>query len=421
MPVYASNRPWPGVSAWSNPRSRAALQRIADGAQELVDFRYAVINVLHAGKYRAIAVSGEESRRQLLMDSETTLAQLGEEVERSDPWGNHFLFAPGSQRPPNLEWGLTPVFVKLSGEDAWDPEDLLFAPLTDEAGTDIGFLSVDVPLGLRRPDAVGIAKLDRYALLVRDALVVALERDDFMQRLEEVQSSRSDASTNVSTISHELRSPLTGLVGHLELLSDSPRLRAAERRSVEAIGRASARLRRVIDDLLVLSTPARPHHHQVLDASVRDSIDEALDVTDLAARAANLHISVDPVPATVRVSAVQADLDRAVLNLLSNAIKYSRESGSIEIRGGGDAEHVAITVADHGIGISAEDQERLFTPLFRSTNPAAIALPGHGLGLAIVRELARRWGGDLTVASALGRGSCFRLAVPRLRQSEPES
>jgi signal transduction histidine kinase len=106
------------------------------------------------------------------------------------------------------------------------------------------------------------------------------------------------------------------------------------------------------------------------------------------------------------------ELDQVVANLVGNAVKYTPDGGSVTVSLSRSGDEVVLQVADTGIGISAEDQEQLFTEFFRSNNPQAVAQPGTGLGLTIVARIVARHGGRLHLTSELGAGSTFRVVLP---------
>lgn len=109
----------------------------------------------------------------------------------------------------------------------------------------------------------------------------------------------------------------------------------------------------------------------------------------------------------------QADeLGTVVDNLLGNAVKYTRPGGEVTVSIGSDDQGAYLDCADTGLGISEADQVHLFSAFHRSTNPEALSLPGSGLGLAISRRIVQLHGGQVTVRSDLGRGSCFRVRLP---------
>jgi signal transduction histidine kinase len=228
----------------------------------------------------------------------------------------------------------------------------------------------------------------------------------------------------LATVSHELKNPLGVIVGHVEMMEALPDLPAAARTSLRAMTRSAGRLSTVVDDLLLLSRMGDP-----------DTPLERVPV-DLAALLAEVADDEQPLAAqtgvTVRtayddgpdgapdddtggrhvVAGDPEELRRLLSNLASNAVKYSRERGTVELSLTRDGAAVVVTVSDDGLGISADDQQQLFTEFFRSTNPQALRRPGTGLGLAIVARIVARHGGRVAVDSELGRGTTFTVTLP---------
>jgi signal transduction histidine kinase len=109
-------------------------------------------------------------------------------------------------------------------------------------------------------------------------------------------------------------------------------------------------------------------------------------------------------------------LRRAIENLIGNAVKYAADGSWLGVRAGVAADRrgrwLTVTVEDAGPGISAEDLPRVFEPFYRGRGRAASAVPGSGLGLTVVRNIARAHGGHVDVTSAVGKGASFRLLLP---------
>lgn len=231
----------------------------------------------------------------------------------------------------------------------------------------------------------------------------------------ELQALDSYKSQLIATVSHELKSPLTTVAGHLEMLESETEAIAPEARfSLDAIGRASKRMSRVIEDLLLLrkvGETTKPLASTPVD--LVELVHDALAMTALSAQTKRLQVALD-LPRTPVLALGEADeLDKVVLNVVSNAVKYTPEGRSIRVVvSHGTDRHVVLAVHDEGIGISEADQEQLFGEFFRSTNPEAVAQPGTGLGLAIVQRIVHRHGGEVTVRSALGEGSSFVITLP---------
>ncbi len=233
------------------------------------------------------------------------------------------------------------------------------------------------------------------------------------QLVVELQALDTYKSQLIATISHELKNPLTAVSGYLEILEAYDGLADHARAAVEAMGRGTSRLSRVVEDLLLLSKVGDPHHGIIAsDVDVKRVVDEVADLVDVTARQKHLHVDVDlpGEPVTARGDAIE--IDRLVANLVSNAVKYTREGRRVTIRARREDERVRIDVIDEGLGISEDDQEHLFEEFFRSSNPEAVAQPGTGLGLAIVKRIVERHAGDISVTSRLGSGSTFSVTLP---------
>ncbi|WP_170981629.1 sensor histidine kinase [Nocardioides dongxiaopingii] len=218
----------------------------------------------------------------------------------------------------------------------------------------------------------------------------------------------------LSTVSHELKNPLTAVSGYVEILEGDPGITASGRRSLGALDRAARRMGRLVDDLLELSEVEDPEAavpSEVMD--VRPMVDGALELLRTAASRRDLDVRVDAPGHPVLACCSPADLERVLTNLVSNAVKYTPRGRAVTVRVVEHADVVELAVADDGIGISKADQQRLFTEFFRSTNPDAVAQPGTGLGLTISARIVERHGGRIEVESELGEGSTFRVFLPR--------
>lgn len=231
--------------------------------------------------------------------------------------------------------------------------------------------------------------------------------------VDELRQLDGYKSRLISTISHELKNPLTAIQGHLEMLDESD-VQPSVRHALDAIGRSAGRVSRIVEDLLVLSrveNPSRPFARVPVD--LQKAVESCLDV--LAFQAASKHLTVSlrmPTGEPVLALGDERELDQVCANLLSNAIKYTPAGRSITVTLSRAHDHVVLEVADEGIGISAEDQVGLFEEFFRTGNPDALEQPGTGLGLAIVQRIVQRHSGRIDVQSTLGVGSTFRVLLP---------
>ena len=217
-----------------------------------------------------------------------------------------------------------------------------------------------------------------------------------------------------ATVAHELKNPLTSIVGHLELLRDDPG--ADSDWSLGVMDRNTHRLQALVDDLLTLSKvsdPDRPLVSGQLDLARLTQ--DAIDMFGPIAEQRGIRVTSDLIEDTAVVVGNADELGRVIENLLSNAVKFSPDNGIVRLTTRRDRDTVRLLCADDGLGISKQDQQSLFTEFFRGSNPAALQVPGTGLGLSIVARIIARHGGSVSVASELGSGTTFEVALPAAR------
>jgi signal transduction histidine kinase len=231
--------------------------------------------------------------------------------------------------------------------------------------------------------------------------------------VEELRQLDGYKSRLISTISHELKNPLTAIQGHLEMLDESD-VQPSVRHALDSIGRSAGRVSRIVEDLLVLSRVENPSQPLVrVPVDLQKTVESCLDV--LAFQAAQKQLTVllrVPPDERVLASGDERELEQLCGNLLSNAIKYTPAGREITVALSRADTRVELEVRDEGIGISTEDQASLFEEFFRTRNPVAVEQPGTGLGLAIVRRIVERHRGSIEVHSQLGEGSTFRVLLP---------
>lgn len=233
------------------------------------------------------------------------------------------------------------------------------------------------------------------------------------QMNEELRRLDRYKSDMIATVAHELRSPLTAILGHLEMVEAVPELSGPVRRSLAAMGRGGGRMSRLIEDLLTLSRVGDPDlvlKNEAVDLAL--VVGDVVDLVRVAAQQKDIRVDVSAPEDPVVAWGDPTELDRVFTNLLSNAVKYSARGSTVRLSVEQDGDEVVVACADDGLGISAEDQTGLFTEFFRSTNPAALAEPGTGLGLAIVQRLVAHHHGSVEVESTLGKGSTFTVRLP---------
>ncbi len=253
-------------------------------------------------------------------------------------------------------------------------------------------------------------QLELYA---RDLSRLAAESERATREAQALAQTKGDF---LAMMSHEIRTPLNGILGMASILAGK-HLDDSERDCVEVIRRSGETLRAIINDLLDISKiEAGRMELEAENFSVQETVANALRVVQVLAEEKDLELVLsvaDNVPARVNGDAVR--LGQIVLNLLSNAIKFTDE-GAIELRieaiPSVEENHILLfTVADNGIGMTQEQQEKLFRPFSQASASTARRFGGTGLGLTICKRLTGMMGGEIGVESSLGDGSTFWFTV----------
>ena len=229
-------------------------------------------------------------------------------------------------------------------------------------------------------------------------------------RTERLEIVRQEFLSNVS---HELRTPLTAIVAFVETLQTGALDdRESSQRFLSIISKNASRMHVLIDDILEL-TAIEGGNVQLKLAEVELS-DLAGEVSAaLSGKATTQKVKiVNEVPKNVTVYADARRLEQMLTNLVDNGIKFGREGGTVTIRYQAN-ERDQISIEDNGDGIPAQHLERLFERFYRVDRARSRDMGGTGLGLAIVKHLALLHGGEVTVTSELGKGTTFKIHLPK--------
>jgi two-component system phosphate regulon sensor histidine kinase PhoR len=241
------------------------------------------------------------------------------------------------------------------------------------------------------------------------------QQKESVRRLEELDRAK-DAF--ISTVSHELRTPLTSIVGYLEMLSEGGMgpLDDGVSRGVAIIERNVGRLRDLVEDLLTLSAyDAAQVRLELQPTALGAVVSECCQALAPAVSAKQLKLSVDTERGLPKALADRTQIERVVLNLLSNAIKFSHDGERVTVRLRAEGQSIVLSVTDTGIGIPAEEQERLFSRFFRSSLAMADEIQGTGLGLTLVQAVVDWHDGTVEVDSVEGRGTTVTVRLPQAR------
>ena len=350
-----------------------------------------------------------------------------------------FYYLPWSDPWVREKFSESTVASRLSAEETvdWDPQDLLYAPLTTADGRVVGILSVDDPVDGKRPTKESLAPLELFihqaAVAIENAVLIQQLNNarnqirEYAEQLEQkveqrtqelleaqsrlIKSERLAAIGEIAAmVGHDLRNPLQVIVYTLYLTNEmlkkiSPEaMKSLEESHVDEllarIGEQVNYMDKIISDLQDYSKPLKPI---LVSTSLSKVIDNTLSSVTVPSniKVANL------VPKDFPQVVMDASMMRRVFsNLITNAIQAMPDGGVLEISSTIDDDTVTVNVKDTGIGIPKENLEKLFQPLFTTKSK------GQGLGLAVCKRLVEAHGGTIEVDSVVGKGSTFTIKLP---------
>lgn len=245
---------------------------------------------------------------------------------------------------------------------------------------------------------------------------VCILRD--VTQLKEIDTLKSDF---VSTVSHDLRSPLTLMRGYATMLEMAGSLNDQQKNYAKMIVHGVDNMAKLVNNLLDLGRIDFGVGLQVESSPVLDVLERVTGSLQMQAKEKQISLGVEiPKDMPHAIEADQALLHQALYNLVENALKYTPEGGEVTVHLQTSASALTFAVQDSGIGIPKGDMPRLFEKFYRGTNREALAERGTGLGLAIVKSIAERHGGKVWVESERGKGSIFYLQIPvtQLKESQ---
>ena len=219
----------------------------------------------------------------------------------------------------------------------------------------------------------------------------------------------------LSTMSHELRTPLNAIGGYAELMEMGIRgpITGQQREDLGRIQRSQRHLLGLVNEVLnYAKLETGTVRYDLVDVPLCDALAEAEGLVAPQARAKGLTLAAAECPATLATRADPEKLRQVLVNLLSNAVKFTDPGGRIAVECAAAGDRVRIAVRDTGIGIAADQLERVFEPFVQVRAALTRTAEGTGLGLAISRDLARGMGGELAAESTPGVGSTFTLTLP---------
>jgi PAS domain S-box-containing protein len=290
------------------------------------------------------------------------------------------------------------VLVRADGSEC--PIDAMHARVRDHRGNVTGAIRTFRDISQRKA-----SERERETLLDRERAARAAA--DAANRLKD---------EFLATLSHELRTPTTGILGWVRLLKTGRLDSEQVQQALGALERGALAQAAVLEDLLDMSRIVRGALRlEPRTTDVRQVLKSAVETVDPAVRSKGLQLQVD-IPADVPLVSADPDRLRQVFwNLLTNAVKFTDRGGSIRVLLRPETDHLRIDVADTGRGIDAESLPYIFDRFRQADSSSTRSHGGLGLGLAIARHLVESHGGTLTAASeGHGRGARFTVRLPVL-------
>jgi signal transduction histidine kinase len=241
---------------------------------------------------------------------------------------------------------------------------------------------------------------------------------DLEERNRTLVESEQTKSELVSNVSHELRTPLASVLGFSSLMLDRELPPEEMRRYLEVIRTEARRLAELLNDLLDIQ--------RIEQGTIELKLDE-VDLNDLlgaqvtlySAQSASHVLQLDAGDEPLGVFGDRDRLAQVIGNLLSNGIKYSPDGGVVEVSASLVGDEAWVWVRDEGLGIPAEQQQRIFTKFFRGDVGRERGISGTGLGLVLARQIVEAHGGQIGFESEEGKGSTFWLQLPAAAETSP--
>ena len=220
----------------------------------------------------------------------------------------------------------------------------------------------------------------------------------------------------IRVLGHELKAPLAAVEGYLELMKDKTLGENLDDYG-QILGRSALRLnqmRKLIVDLLDMTKiESGKKDRNLIDLNLKEVVENAIELAGPSASNKKVEISLKA-PDQLMFKADSGELDMIFNNLISNAVKYNREGGKVFVEISDQPENIVISVADTGIGMSDEEQKKLFKEFSRIRNSKTADILGSGLGLSILKRLVELYNGTIAVKSVPDQGTTFSVNIPKI-------
>ncbi len=246
-------------------------------------------------------------------------------------------------------------------------------------------------------------------------LIIIVGAGLLLYNLRKQQQLSLQKTTFISSITHELKTPLTSIKMFSDILGRHPALQndAEARKCLDILQAESNRLSQLVDNVLdfaKMERGVRQYHYEYEEpeAILRQVVDTLRYQTELHGVPIELNLE----PGLPELYVDRQAISQALINLITNAIKYSPEKKPVKIAATCNGQYLHISIQDQGIGIPKKHLQRIFDDYFRVTDNSAANIAGTGLGLPLVKRIAKAHKGEITVTSEYGKGSTFTLKLP---------
>jgi signal transduction histidine kinase len=243
------------------------------------------------------------------------------------------------------------------------------------------------------------------------------ERTQELAKLnEELKRLNKMKSDFVSSVSHELRIPLTSIKGYASILMAGKlgEVSPAQKERLEKIDKHSNSLAHLVNNLLDIARIESGKVQMVIkEMAIKEVIDPVMDIIMPQAKEKNISIKINIKTKSDKIMADQSQLERVFLNLIGNAVKFTPEKGKITVSCQDIEDAIEFNIEDTGIGIPLKDKEKVFEEFFRADNALDQKVKGTGLGLSLAKKIVEAHKGKIWVESELGKGTKFSFTLPK--------
>jgi signal transduction histidine kinase len=233
------------------------------------------------------------------------------------------------------------------------------------------------------------------------------------RNLRRSEAERARYQQAMHFVTHEMRTPLSAIQGSSELISRYALTEEKRKQLSQLINSESKRLARMVEIFLnVERLSAGQMELKRETISVKQMVEICAERTKPLADRKHIGMTIDPVAEDLQLTGDRELMEYACYNLLTNAVKYSPQRTEVRVSSVRDSGHVRIAVKDQGIGMDQKEVKQIFRKFYRTKKAEESGEAGTGIGLSIVQQIVEQHGGDITVTSQPGVGSCFTLILP---------